>query len=86
VLLLSRQVSAQGGARKRLKYAQNRLERSFLNIFLTFYVFVVCSPRDKRKRPSIQFSENDEIIFHLAAMSQCEQGGEGLIWNSAHAD
>ncbi len=32
------------------------------------------------------FLENDEIVFHLEAMSQCEQGGEGHIWDSAHAD
>jgi hypothetical protein len=30
--------------------------------------------------------ENDEIIFHLVVMSQFEQGGEGHVWDSAHAD
>jgi hypothetical protein len=38
-----------------------------------------------RKRPSVKFLEYDEIVFHLAATSQCEQGGEGYIWDSAHA-
>ncbi len=34
----------------------------------------------------LNFWENDEIVFHLAAMTQCEQGGEGHIWDSAYAD
>ncbi len=38
------------------------------------------------KRPRTQFCENDEIVFHLAAMSQCEQGGEGHIYDSGYAD
>ncbi len=25
--------------------------------------------------------ENDEIVFHFAAMTQCEQGGGGQIWD-----
>jgi hypothetical protein len=29
------------------------------------------------------FLENDEIVFHLAGMTQCEQGGEGHIWDSS---
>ncbi len=59
------------------------MEISFLIIFLKI-LFVVCSPLDKGKCPSIAFSEYDEIIFHLAAMSQSEQGGKGHIWDSAH--
>jgi hypothetical protein len=31
----------------------------------------------------LNFLENDEIAFHLAAMTQCEQGGEGHIWDSS---
>jgi hypothetical protein len=27
--------------------------------------------------------ENDEIVFHLVAMTQCEQGGEGHRWDSS---
>ncbi len=34
----------------------------------------------------LNFLENDEIEFHLAVMSQFEQGGEGHIWDSADAD
>ncbi len=34
----------------------------------------------------LNFLENDEIVFYLAAMTQCEQGGEGHIWDSAYAD
>jgi hypothetical protein len=25
------------------------------------------------------------MVFHLAAISQCEEGGEGHIWDSTHA-
>jgi hypothetical protein len=32
------------------------------------------------------FFEDDEIVFHLAAMSQCGQRGEGHLKDSAHAD
>jgi hypothetical protein len=31
----------------------------------------------------LNFLENNEIVFHLAAMTQCEQGGEGHIWDSS---
>ncbi len=31
----------------------------------------------------LYFLENDEIVFHLMAMTQCEQGGEGHIWDSS---
>ncbi len=49
--------------------------------------YVVCSPNDNDgKHLSTQFLENDEIVFHLAVMSQCEKGGEGHIWDSAYAD
>ncbi len=34
----------------------------------------------------LNFLENDEIVFHLAAMSQFEQGGEDHIRDSAHVD
>jgi hypothetical protein len=34
----------------------------------------------------LNFVENDEIVFHLAAMSQCEQGSEGHTGDSAHVD
>jgi hypothetical protein len=30
------------------------------------------------------FLEKDEIVFHLAAISQCEMS-EGHIWDSAYA-
>ncbi len=73
---------AQDSARQKLKIC---LEISFLNMFLKI-LYAVCSPNSNRKRPSTQFLENDEIVFHLGAMSQCEQGGEGHIWDSAHAD
>jgi hypothetical protein len=42
---------AQGGARQKLK---NRLEISFLNLFLKI-LYVVCSPNGNGKRPSTQF-------------------------------
>jgi hypothetical protein len=45
-------------------------------------LYVVCGPSSN----STQFLEKDEIVFHLAAMSQSEQGGEGPIWDSAPAD
>jgi hypothetical protein len=61
------------------------MEISFLNL-LKKILYVVCSPNGNGKHPSIHFLENDEIVFHLAAMSQCKQGGEGHIWNSAHAE
>ncbi len=49
---------------------------------LSDYVFKnsVCyvqSPNGNKKPSGTQFSENDEIIFYLLAISQCEQGGEG---------
>ncbi len=44
------------------------------------------NPNGNGKRPSTQFWENNEIVFHLVAMSQCEQGGEGRIWDLAHVD
>ncbi len=31
----------------------------------------------------LNFFENNEIVFYLAAMTQCEQGGEGHIWDSS---
>ncbi len=34
----------------------------------------------------LNFLENGEIIFHLEAMCQCKQGGEGHLRDSAHAD
>jgi hypothetical protein len=37
---------------------------------------------DNVKRQNTQFFQ----IFHLAAMSQCEGGSEGHIWDSAYAD
>jgi hypothetical protein len=48
--------SAQDGARQKLKirYVQNRLERSFLNLFLKI-LYVACSPNGNGKRPSTQF-------------------------------
>ncbi len=66
-------------------YVQNCLEISFLNLFLTI-LYIVFSPTGNGKHLSTQFLVNDEIVFHLTAMSQCEQGGEGHIWDSAHAD
>ncbi len=53
-------------------------EIGFLNLFLKI-LNIVCSPNGNKKCHSTQFSENDEIVFHLAVMSQCEQGGEGHI-------
>ncbi len=29
-----------------------------------------------KKTSGTQFSENNEIVFYLAALSKCEQGGE----------
>ncbi len=78
---LSRQVfSTQDEARQKLKICpdstRNKLSESdFKN-----------SVHGNGKRLSTQFLENDEIFFHLAVMSQCEQGGEGQIWDSAYAD
>jgi hypothetical protein len=66
-------------------YSRYHQETSLLNLFLKI-LYIVCSPNGNEKRPSTQFLENDEIVFHLAAMSQCEQEGEGHIWDSAHAD
>ncbi len=55
---------------------------------LSDYVFkilyVVCSPNGNIKCPANSFLEKDEIMFHLAAR-QCEGGGEGHTWDSAHA-
>ncbi len=31
----------------------------------------------------LNFLEDDEIVFHLAAITQCEQGGGGHIWDSS---
>jgi hypothetical protein len=64
---------------------QNHLEISFLNLFFKI-LYVFCCPSGNGKCPSTKFLENDEIVFHLAVMSQCEQGGEGHIWDSAYAD
>jgi hypothetical protein len=61
------------------------MEISFLNLFLKI-LNVVCSPNWNGKGLRLNFLENDDIVFNLAAMSQCEQGGEGHIWNSAYAD
>ncbi len=38
----------------------------------------------KRQRKMSEYSIFK--IFHLAAMSQCEGGSEGHIWDSAYAD
>ncbi len=63
--------SAQDGSRKMCSEPSgNKLSESVLKI-----LYVVCSPNSYGKRPSTQFLENDEIVFHLAAMSLCEQGG-----------
>jgi hypothetical protein len=59
----------------------NKLSESVLKV-----LNVVCSPNSNGKRPRLNFLENDDIVFHLAVMSQCEQGGEGHIWDSAYAD
>jgi hypothetical protein len=48
--------------------------------------YVVCSVNSNGKCPSTQFFENNEIVFHLALMSQCEERGESHLWDSAHAD
>ncbi len=65
---------AQDGARQKLKICPepsgNKLS------------YVVCSPNSKGKRLSTQFVENDENLFHLAVMSQCEPGGDGHIFGN----
>jgi hypothetical protein len=77
--LLSRQVfSAQGRPRKKLKICPEFPGKSFLNIYLNI-LYVVCSPNGNGKVLSPQFLENDESVFHLAAMSQYEQGSEGHV-------
>jgi hypothetical protein len=40
--------------------------------------------RTAMERLSTSFLEKNEIVFHLAAISQCEGGGEGHIWDSTH--
>ncbi len=72
--------SAQGGARQKLKICPelpgNKLSES-----------VRClSPSSNGKRPSTQFLENDEIVFHLAAVSQCEQEVRVIYRISSYAD
>ncbi len=67
------------------RYVQNRLEIISVNLLIKV-MYIVCSPNGNKKHLSTQFLENDEIIFHLAAMSQCEQEGEGHIWDTACAD
>ncbi len=84
-ILSKRVFSAQDGSRKNLKHFQNRLEMSFLDMFLKV-LYNVCSLSGNVKCPIIQFLKNDEIVFHLAAMNQCEKGGEGHILDSAHED
>jgi hypothetical protein len=59
----------------------NKLSESVFKI-----LFVVCSLKGNGKRLNTKFLKDDEIVFHLAAMSQCEQRSEGHIWNSAHED
>jgi hypothetical protein len=76
VLSLSRWVfSDQDGIRQKLKIflepSSNKLSEYVLQ-----NLYLVCSPNGNGKRPSTEFLENDEIVLHLAAMSQCEQGGE----------
>jgi hypothetical protein len=44
-----------------------------------------CSSNDKVISLRTSFLEKDEMVFHLAAISQCEEGGEGHIWDSTHA-
>jgi hypothetical protein len=77
--------SAQDGARKKLKICPepsgNKLSESVFKI-----LYLVCSMNGNEKRQSTQFLENDEIVFHLAVMTQCEQGGEVRIWGSAYAN
>jgi hypothetical protein len=63
--------SAQDGAREICpEPSGNKLSESVLKI-----LNIICCPNGYGKRLSTQFLENDEIVFHLAAMSQCEQGG-----------
>ncbi len=58
------------------------LQTTFRNK-LSEYVFFFNSVRrlqpEQQLRPNTEFLENDKIVFHLAAMSQCEQGGKGHI-------
>jgi hypothetical protein len=83
--LFRRVFSAQDGARQKLKICPEPSENKLPGLFLKILYFV-CSPNYNGKCLSTQFLENDEIVFYLAAMSQCEQGGEGHIWDSAHKD
>jgi hypothetical protein len=49
------------------------------------FLYFVCIPNSNIKHPATSFLEKDEIVFHLAAMSQCAEGGEGHICDSAYA-
>jgi hypothetical protein len=80
VLPLSRWVfSAQDGARQKLKTCPepsgNKLSESFLKI-----LHVVCSSKGNGNVRVINFLENDEIVFYLAAMTQCEQGVRVILY------
>jgi hypothetical protein len=66
--------SAQGGSRQKLKISLEHLEMSFLNMFLKV-LYIACRPNGNGKRPVASFLEKDEIVFHMAAFSQCEGGG-----------
>jgi hypothetical protein len=77
-LLRQKPVSAVAKPLGSVLPVQNRLEISFMNLFLKI-LYVVCGLNGNGKLLSTQFLENDEVAFHLAAMSQCEQGGEGHI-------
>ncbi len=75
-MILSRRVfSAQNGSRKVFFMSEPSLNGLSGNVFKILYD--VCGLNGNVKHPIIQFSENDNIFFHLAAMSQCEKGGEG---------
>ncbi len=70
--------SAQDSARKVCpEPSGDKLSESVLKI-----LYVVCSPNGYGKCPSTQFLENDEIVFHLAAMSPCESGGLRVVYGT----
>jgi hypothetical protein len=50
---------------------------SFLNMFFKIMHVMSKAQMATKKTSGTQFSENDEIIFYLAALSKCEQGGGG---------
>jgi hypothetical protein len=67
----------------KMQYVQNRLDMSFLGKFLQI-LHNVCSRNGNVKCLSTPFLKKNEIVFHLAAMSQGGLGGgEGHIKSAA---